>query len=120
MAHKKFLFVNRKAPFGTGYAAEMLEAVLIAAAFDQEVHLVYLDDGVFQLAAGQEPHSLGQKGFAHGLLDLGEYDIDHVWVEKESLAARGLAERDLAIPVTVIERAALAELMAEMDVIVSA
>ena len=31
---KKFMFVNRKAPYGTIYALESLEVVLIAATFD--------------------------------------------------------------------------------------
>ena len=35
MAVKKFMFVNRKAPFGSIYALESLEVVLIAATFDQ-------------------------------------------------------------------------------------
>jgi len=32
---KKFMYMNRKAPYGTIYAWESLEVVLIAAAFDQ-------------------------------------------------------------------------------------
>ena len=34
---KKFMFVNRKAPYGTIYALEALEVVLISAAFEQDV-----------------------------------------------------------------------------------
>ena len=49
---KKFMFVNRKAPYGTIYALESLEVVLITAAFDQDVSLVFLDDGVYQLKKG--------------------------------------------------------------------
>jgi tRNA 2-thiouridine synthesizing protein C len=49
---KKFMFVNRKAPYGTIYALESLEVVLIGAAFDQDVSVVFLDDGVYQLEAG--------------------------------------------------------------------
>ena len=120
MAHKTFLFVNRKAPYGTGIAAEMLDAALISASFDQEVHLAFLDDGVFQLLKRQQPQALGVKGFADGFLDLGECDIDHVWVERESLAERGLSEDDLLIPVTLVDAAAMAELMAGMDVVFSA
>ncbi|MGA9032439.1 MAG: DsrE family protein, partial [Sulfuricaulis sp.] len=45
---KKFLYVNRKAPYGTIYALESLEVVLISAAFDQDVSLAFLDDGVYQ------------------------------------------------------------------------
>jgi len=51
---KKFLYINRKAPYGTIYAWESLEVVLIGAAFEQDVSLAFLDDGVFQLTKGQD------------------------------------------------------------------
>jgi sulfur relay (sulfurtransferase) DsrF/TusC family protein len=41
------------APYGTVYALESLEVVLIAAAFDQDVSLSFIDDGVYQLVEGQ-------------------------------------------------------------------
>ena len=44
---KKFLYVNRRAPHGTVYAHEALEVVLIGAAFDQDVSLAFIDDGVY-------------------------------------------------------------------------
>ena len=51
---KKFMYLNRRAPYGTIYAWESLEVVLIGAAFDQEVSLMFLDDGVYQLTKGQD------------------------------------------------------------------
>ena len=50
---KKFMFVNRRAPHGTVYSLESLEVVLITATFDQDVSLVFLDDGVYELVKGQ-------------------------------------------------------------------
>ena len=51
---KKFMYVNRKAPYGTIYAWESLEVVLIGAAFEQDVSLAFIDDGVYQLTKGQD------------------------------------------------------------------
>ena len=51
---KKFMYVNRKSPYGTIYALESLEVVLISAAFDQDVSLTFTDDGVYQLMKNQE------------------------------------------------------------------
>ena len=45
---KKFLYVNRRAPYGSIYGLESLEVVLIGAAFEQDVSLAFLGDGVFQ------------------------------------------------------------------------
>jgi tRNA 2-thiouridine synthesizing protein C len=120
MASKRFLFVNRRAPFGSGHAAEMLDAALIAASFDQQVHLVFLDDGVFQLVKRQDPARIGQKDVAQLFLDLAEYEIEHVWVERESLAERGLSEADLMIPATLVDRTALSAVMSGVDVVISA
>ena len=46
---KKFMYVNRTAPYGTIYAWESLEVVLIGAAFEQDVSVAFVDDGVYQL-----------------------------------------------------------------------
>ena len=92
---KKFLYVNRKAPYGTIYAWESLEVVLIGAAFDQDVALAFVDDGVFQLTKGQETDGIGMKNFSPTYSALGDYDINKIYVEKESLEARGLTLDDL-------------------------
>ena len=62
---KKFLYVNRKAPYGTIYALESLEVVLIGAAFEQDVSLAFLGDGVYQLVEGPgHQGGLGMKNFS--------------------------------------------------------
>ena len=53
---KKFMYVNRKGPYGTVYALEGLEVVLITAAFDQDESMVFIDDGVFQIKKDQKRH----------------------------------------------------------------
>jgi tRNA 2-thiouridine synthesizing protein C len=116
---KKFLFVNRKAPYGSVYALEGLEVVLISAAFDQDVSLAFLDDGVFQLAKGQNPKGIETKNFSPTYRALEGYDIEKLYVERESLEARGLAEEDLLVDVTVLAAAEMASLMDEMDVMIS-
>ena len=92
---KKFLYVNRKAPYGTIYALESLEVVLIGAAFEQDVALAFIDDGVFQLTKGQDTKGIGVKNFSPTYKALGDYDVNKIYVEKESLEARGLTLDDL-------------------------
>ncbi|MCA1908176.1 MAG: sulfurtransferase complex subunit TusC [Magnetospirillum sp.] len=117
---KKFMFVNRKAPYGTVYALEVLEMVLISAAFDQDVHVAFLDDGVFQIKKGQDTKDLGMKNFSPTYRALEGYDIEKLFVERESLEERGLTEDDLLVDVEVISRADMAKLMGEMDVVMTA
>ncbi len=116
---KKFLYVNRKAPYGTIYALESLEVVLIAAAFEQDVSLLFVDDGVFQLKKGQDTKGIEQKNFSPTYRALEGYDIEKLYVEKESMEARGLTEDDLVVPVEVLTREQIGELMDGMDVVLS-
>ncbi len=117
---KKFMYVNRKAPYGTIYALEVLEMVLISAAFDQDVHMAFLDDGVYEIKKGHTPKGVGMKNFSPTYRALEGYDIEKLYVEKESLEERGLTEDDLLVPVEVMSRADLAKLMSEMDVVLTA
>ncbi|WP_298428374.1 sulfurtransferase complex subunit TusC [Rhodoblastus sp.] len=130
---KKFFYLNRKAPYGTIYALESLEVVLIGAAFEQEVSLGFIDDGVFQLMNNQDAAGTGMKGFSKIYRALGDYEVRKLYVEKESLETRGLSVDDL-MPITyedededyaekpsivVVDKAEMAKLIADQDVIMS-
>ena len=58
---KKFLYINRRPPHGSIYAHEALEVVLIGAAFDQDVSLAFIDDGVYQLKKNQDTSDINTK-----------------------------------------------------------
>lgn len=130
---KKFLYVNRKAPYGTIYALESLEVVLIGAAFDQDVSLAFLDDGVFQLTKGQNTDGIGIKNFSATYRALGDYEVTKLYVEQESLDERGLTLDDLQEvtyededddwaekpSIRIVSRAGMADIMADQDVVLS-
>ncbi|MGE5945299.1 MAG: sulfurtransferase complex subunit TusC [Betaproteobacteria bacterium] len=112
------MFVNRKAPYGTIYALEALEVVLISAAFDQDVSLAFLDDGVYQLLKGQQTKALEVKNFSPTYRALEGYDVEKLYVERESLEARGIDESQLLVPVQVVSAAEMADLMEQQDIII--
>lgn len=133
MASKKFLYVNRKAPHGSIYALESLEVVLIGAAFEQEVTLAFIDDGVYQLLQKQDSSAIGSKNFSPTYRALGDYDVNRIFVERESLELRGLSKEDL-MPLTwededddwaekdsihVVSSAELAEIIEQQDVLLN-
>ena len=127
------MYVNRRAPHGTVYAQESLEVVLVGAAFDQDVCLAFVDDGVYQLLGGQDPTGIGTKNFAAAYRALGDYDVTRLYVERESLQERGLSDDDLMAvtyedededwaeksSLVFVTRPELAQLMDEQDVIFS-
>ncbi len=128
---KKFMYINRKAPYGTIYAWESLEVVLIGAAFEQDVSLAFMDDGVFQLTKGQDTTGIGMKNFSPTYSALGDYEVTKIYVEKESLEERGLTLDDLQHlvwedededyaekdSIRLVSRAELADVLAGQDVL---
>jgi tRNA 2-thiouridine synthesizing protein C len=130
---KKFMYINRKAPYGTIYALEALEVVLISAAFEQDVSLAFIDDGVYQLAKGQNTSGIGMKNFSPTFRALGDYEVKKLYVEKESLDERGLKPDDLMEityedededfaekpSVHLVSRSELSEIMAQQDVLLN-
>ncbi len=93
--------------------------VLVAAAFDQDVSVVFMDDGVCQLKKNQDTTGIGMKNFSKTYGALDDYDVEKIYVEKESLDARGLSAEDLVIPVEVMAADDLREIMAQQDVVIS-
>ncbi len=132
-AAKKFLYVNRKAPYGTIYALESLEVVLIGAAFEQDVQLAFLDDGVYQIVKNQSTDAIGAKNFSPTYKALGDYEVTKLYVEAEALEERGLTADDLMEitfededddwaekpSINIVSRADMAKIMSEQDVILS-
>ena len=91
----------------------------MGAAFEQDVSMVFIDDGVFQLKKEQDTIETGMKNFSPTYRALEMYDVEKLYVEKESLEARGLSEDDLLVPVQVLEATALAELIDTQDVVLN-
>lgn len=130
---KKFLYVNRKAPYGTVYALESLEVVLIGAAFEQDVSLLFVDDGVYQLTKGQDTGDAEMKNFSATYSALGDYDVNKIYVSKESLEERGLTLDDLLHltwededddwaekdSIRLVDAAEISAMMEEQDVVLS-
>ena len=116
---KKFLYVNRRAPHGTIYAHEALEIVLIGAAFEQDVSMAFIDDGVFQLKKDQNTDGIDTKNFSKTFSALEMYDVEKLYVEKESLDERGIKEDDLAVDVKVISSSEMKKLITESEVILN-
>ncbi|VFM94871.1 MAG: tRNA 2-thiouridine synthesizing protein C [Candidatus Kentron sp. G] len=130
---KKFLYVNRRAPYGSIYALESLEVVLIGAAFEQDVSLLFIDDGVYQLKKGQDTSGVDMKNFSPTYNALSDYDVNKIYVAQESLEERGLEVDDLMAltyededddyaekpSIRIVGRDDIANLMEEQDVILS-
>ncbi|MDT8428800.1 MAG: sulfurtransferase complex subunit TusC [Pseudomonadales bacterium] len=94
-ANKTITFISRRAPYSTEHAKACLDMVLAAAVFDQQVHYLFMDDGVYQLLAGQRPENIHNKNLGAALEALPLYGVDSILVEAQSLQERNLTADQL-------------------------
>ena len=112
---KKIMHVMREAPHGTIYTYEGLEMILIMAAYDQDISVAFIDDGVYALKKGQNTEGIEMKGFAKTFGALDGYDVEKLYVDQISLEERGLTEDDLVVDVEILSSAEIGKLMAKQD-----
>ncbi|MCE5985341.1 sulfurtransferase complex subunit TusC [Pseudomonas wadenswilerensis] len=116
---KSLLIISRQAPWAGPSAREALDIALAGGAFDLPLGMLFLDDGVFQLAPGQQPAQLQQKNLAANLQALPMFGIEELFAASSSLQERGLAADTLSLPVQVLDDAALAALIDRFDQVVT-
>jgi tRNA 2-thiouridine synthesizing protein C len=117
---KKILFISRHAPYGSSLAKDALDAILAASAYDQELSLLFMDDGVFQLLANQDSQEIAQKNFASILPVLPVYEINSIYVHCESLIKRQITINELVLDsVQIIDSKAICSLLAQQDQLLS-
>lgn len=116
---KKILFILQRAPYGTATAREALDAALAAAAFEQDVQLLFSGDGIWQLLPDQQPDAINSKDISKMLQALDYYDINKIFVDTVSLAERQLDTAQLAIPVTTVADATLQALVRAADCVIA-
>lgn len=116
---KKLLFLNRKPPYSSMALKESLDAALVTASFNQEVSLLFMGDGVFQLLDQQKAEAIESKHHGAMFAGLELYDIDRVYVAAESLKERHLDESDLIMPVQLLNQEAVHVLLQQQDAVLS-
>lgn len=116
---KSLLIITRQAPWNGPSAREALDIALAGGAFDLPLGMLFLDDGVFQLASGQQPTAVQQKNLAANLQALPMFGVEELFACAHSLRQRGLDNAGLELPVQILDDAALAALIARFDQVVT-
>jgi tRNA 2-thiouridine synthesizing protein C len=111
---RRILFVVSHAPRRGALAAELLDELLIAAAFEQQVSVLFIGDGAYQLIAGGEADA----GTARGYRALPTYEVKDIFVERAALKPRGLLPAQFVIAARPIAGAAIRRLLGTQDVVV--
>ncbi len=112
---KTLFFIINKGLQGNVCGQEFLDIILMAAAFDQKVVVLFEGEGVNALLKNQQPECLNLKNMMPVLDTLPVYDINDVIVEKESMEVYGLTENELAIKAAVVSRSDIKKQLRSAD-----
>lgn len=116
---RSMLIISRQAPWSGPSPREALDIVLAGGAFELPLALLFLDDGVFQLAPDQQPTRLQQKDLTANLQALPMFGIDSLFAAKRSLSERGLDEAELSLPVELLDDDGLSALINRYDHVIT-
>ena len=116
---KSMLIITRQAPWTGPSAREALDIALAGGAFDLPLGMLFLDDGVFQLVADQQPGALQQKDLTANLQALPLFGVESLYTSARSLQERGLDAAKLNLAVEVLDDNALTALFDRFDQVIT-
>lgn len=113
----------RSAPYADLRGQEALDAVLATSVFEQDISLLYMDDGVYQLLDQQQEGALLHRKQASATIGaLRLYDVEQLFICAKSLKQRGLTLADLTGNFTtdsLLTYAAITDLINRQDKVLS-
>lgn len=116
---KSVLIICKQAPWSNISARETLDLALAGGAFDLPISMLFIGDGVFQLAPEQQAKTIQQKDISANLQALPLFGIEQLLVAETSLLERGLTAEQLLLPVTTVPQQQLATLLTQYDVVLT-
>ena len=116
---RSMLIITRQSPWSGPSAREALDIVLAGGAFELPLGVLFLDDGVFQLATAQHGARLEQKDLTANLQALPMFGVESLYAAKRSLYERGLSEATLSLPVELLDDTGLSTLINRYDHVIT-
>jgi len=113
MSTQKLLYIITQAPYSNAAGQEALEAVLIGCAFEQEVSVLFIHDGVFQLKNNQNIGDSTLKQYTKTYRALHDLGAEKLYAFDLSLTARGILLNELMLKPEIIDQQAVSRLIAE-------
>ena len=114
---RKLLFISRSPPYGADRARSLLDMALAASVYEQDIELLFLGDGVYQLLPGQDGDRINAKTIGNAMETLELYGIEAPLVEAAALEERNLRAEDLVIPAKALNADCIRELIGQSDVV---
>lgn len=117
---KSLLIISRQAPWSGPDAREALDIALAGGAFDLPVAMLFLDDGVLQLATAQNASQVQQKDLTANLQALSMFGVEDLFACGTSLNQRGMQPTALGVePLEVLDDLQIADLIDRYDQVIT-
>lgn len=115
---KKIALINSQSPFNTPLARESVDLALILGAFDHQVSVFFIQNGVYQLIKGQDPEAIDNKDFLATMKAFELYDIEHIVCCTDSLTERALSPAQLQQQVELLDSKQISALLGQYDQVI--
>lgn len=92
---KNIAVIIRSAPYGSSKARDAIDFVLTASAYEQDISVVFQNDGVFQLLQNQDSSELQLKRISALISAFEMYEIDQVYYSQSCLIERNIDHKHL-------------------------
>ena len=117
MIQKSVLYLMQQPPYLDTRVFEAFDALLVAAAFEQRVSLLFRGAGVTQLRTEQAPQQ--QRNLAKILLSLEAYGISNIYADKHDYMRMGLTESNCVLTPTLLTAVQASELINRQDIVLN-
>jgi tRNA 2-thiouridine synthesizing protein C len=117
---KSLLIISRQAPWSGPDAREALDIALAGGAFDLPMGMLFMDDGVLQLATAQNAGQVQQKDLTANLQALSMFGVEDLFACGTSLNQRGMQPTALSVePLEVLDDLQIADLIDRYDQVIT-
>ena len=113
----KLLCIVSASPFVGSQVVEHLEAAMVAAAFEMDVTVLFIDEGVNNLQPGQNGASYGLRAPGNMLAALSMYEIEKVFACADALAQYDLDPKEAICSVQPLDHSSQSALISQQDVV---
>lgn len=116
---KRILIICRQAPYANSLAREALDIALATSIFEQDLALLFLSDGVWQLHKKQNSETLSVKNHGKIISALPLYDINDIYIDQQALDQRHLTVDDLLINAIALNNEEISSFINSFDLILN-
>ncbi len=112
---KKLTIIFRHAPHSTSHGREALDLAMLSASFEQEVSLIFVDEGILHLLPNQHSELVGSKDYIATFKALPLYDVEDLFVCQTSLEQLEIPASHLNLAPEILDTRAIANKLSQAD-----